>query len=155
MKKISAILFLIAFAAAPAWAAEGGETNSCIDDLRSDNPEVQISGAECLGENKDKEGINPLLDVLRTTSDTEVAVSCAKALAAINDSPATVGGLLAALDSVENATTKYGIVAALAVLTTDENKADVQAALDRVEVQTDDELLKDLAVRVRTLISGS
>lgn len=155
MKKITAFLLTLFISTLPAFAAESGESGSCIENLQSENPQVQIEAAECLGENGGEEAVEPLLEVLKDTENNEVAIASAKALANIKDVPATVTGLISALDSVKDPTAKYGIVAALAALANDDNVADIQAALDRVELQSNDELLKDLAVRVRTLISDS
>ena len=156
MNRYSALFLTTAIAvlASPIFA-QSSPSNKCIADLQSGDPAIQIAGAECLGKEKEKTGIDPLIEVLSNTDHKEVAVSAAAALAAINEPASTVEGLIGALDSNSDPVIQYGIVAALTALTTDENRADVQSALDAVESSTSDELLKDLAVKARTLISGS
>ena len=152
MNKSTPVIFSIMMFAfsLPLMAAE---EEGLIQSLSSQNPLAQIEACRQLGEDQNKDAIAPLIQLMENTGDDQVAAAAAAALGAIGEKGEATTAILRVASKTDSAGLQYASVAALANLKDEEQKEDVMNLLARIEENSGDELLKDLASKVKTLLS--
>lgn len=152
---IRSLLFLstlfCVFCTLPLMAAE--EEGGPIQALGGQDPVAQIEACRQLGEDQNKDAIAPLIQLMENTGDNIVASAAAAALGAIGEKGDTTAAILRVAGKSNSAGLQYASVAALANLGDEEKEEDVLNLLTRIEENSGDDLLKDLASKVKTMLS--
>ena len=130
--------------------------SECSADLRSDSPQEQIRGAKCAAEKKDEKAVPDLIHVLKNQDQPSVLTEVLIALAVIGETGETTSALMEkAGDTSLKPADRYIVVATLVALRTDAQKAQIQSLLSDLEgCDASDALLKDLASKLKPLVSG-
>lgn len=130
--------------------------SECSADLRSDSPQEQIRGAKCAAEKKDEKAVPDLIHVLKNQDQPSVLTEVLIALAVIGETGETTSALMEkAGDTSLKPADRYIVVATLVALRTDAQKAQIQSLLSDLEgSDASDALLKDLASKLKPLVSG-
>lgn len=149
----TALLFtplFLTMTAMPLHAASSPE--QAIQDLQSSDPAVQMQACRVLGAARLKTAVNPLVNLMESTTDQYVAASAAAALGAIGEKGVATTALLKATKNNDFITLQYAALLALVVIKDEHHQPDTLNAA-KAAAESEDPFLSDLGKRVQPLLA--
>ncbi|MCB1318464.1 MAG: HEAT repeat domain-containing protein, partial [Leptospiraceae bacterium] len=94
------------------------------------------------------------IQLLQNSGDKNVAATAAAALGAIGKAGPATQALLQAANESNDSRVQYAAILALANLNDGDNKDAILSALDHVQNNSGDDMVKDVAVKLKPIISN-
>ena len=144
------ILFLLVLAPVGLSAQEQGGSSNPLADLQSTDPYTQVTGCRKVAEAKNGQAINPLIQLLETSSNREVQWNAALALGMIGQAGPATDALLKSAKGSGYKSVRYASLLGLANLQDPNKKSEFMDVVKWTQENSNDDLAKDLVEKIRS-----